>query len=516
MTDAFEFSRLSNAHRPSAAPDSGGGNGKGGSHESVSDLWPAAPPQALSLQPQTQIGSFLVVQSFTNAGGFQLGRCLDTSTHRSVLLKLAVSPLGITSRAAALLKREKVMADRLRDCPGVLKVYDLHELPYGAGTVLALSMEDADGGSFGDLLMERRGDWHWRSTRGLKLFRHLCQIVAELHDSDAAHLNLSFANVLLSGHTFKLTSLEWSRELNQVLDAGPAGFVPRGAVWGGTPTYMSPEHYSAAHPDDLDARADVYSLGVMAYELLHPRCRPPYGGNGRRLHRLHMRAHIPYLPQVDHLLAQTVGHCLHKNPAKRFANAGELVAELDAIASLPPETERPAPPTEDTRQLWRDARRFVAQGRLTEAMRLCRHLLQTEGENAHADHLLADLERRAARAADLYRDVKRQLRDSQDLDLAQAGRLLLEAESAFPEHPEASEVRRQWQDRSEAFCQARDQAARYAQSGDWESCRQALQRAANLNPRAQALPAESQAAGRHTRPAHRETRLSKPPIGERS
>lgn len=97
----------------------------------------------------------------------------------------------------------------------------------------------------------------------------------------------------------------------------------------GTPTYISPEQ--AVGDPDLDHRADIYSLGVMAYEMLSG--HPPFAG---RSAQMVMAAHANQLPEpiakkrsdAPVALTQIVMKCLEKAPDKRPQNATEIVAML--------------------------------------------------------------------------------------------------------------------------------------------------------------------------------------------
>jgi hypothetical protein len=99
----------------------------------------------------------------------------------------------------------------------------------------------------------------------------------------------------------------------------------------GSPRYMSPEQVAG---DDLDARSDLYSLGVVAYELIAG--RPPF--EETVMHRMivcHLTEPPPPLaevaPHCPDRIARIVHRCLEKEPARRFAGASALVDAIDAI-----------------------------------------------------------------------------------------------------------------------------------------------------------------------------------------
>ena len=93
----------------------------------------------------------------------------------------------------------------------------------------------------------------------------------------------------------------------------------------GTPEYMAPEQaYSA---DTVDARADIYSVGVMLYEMLAGE-RPAHGDDAQEIAAFILAGKVPQLHQVDPSvpegLARVVDRALAANPEQRWASAAEL------------------------------------------------------------------------------------------------------------------------------------------------------------------------------------------------
>jgi serine/threonine-protein kinase len=112
----------------------------------------------------------------------------------------------------------------------------------------------------------------------------------------------------------------------------------------GTPAYMAPEQLADGA---LDARADLYSLGVVLFELLAGRLPHEADSLGELLRRV-SRLPAPDLatlqPQVPSDLAQLVARVLDKDPARRPPDATALAAQLRAIA----QALAPAPPPTPT------------------------------------------------------------------------------------------------------------------------------------------------------------------------
>lgn len=165
-------------------------------------------------------------------------------------------------------------------------------------------------------------------TQIVQLFLQITHGVAAVHDAGVVHRDLKPDNVLLAGpeRTPKVLDFGISK-----LAVAPTGLTTLGAVMG-TPYYMAPEQ--VADTRSVDARADVYALGVMLYEALTGRL--PYEGESvLQIYRLattgrcdpahHLR------PEVPPALSAVVAKALCPDPSARFRDARAL---REALASV--------------------------------------------------------------------------------------------------------------------------------------------------------------------------------------
>jgi tetratricopeptide (TPR) repeat protein len=191
-----------------------------------------------------------------------------------------------------------------------------------------LAMERVAGASIAALLAALPGGGAAPLSQIAALLRELARAIDRVHDAGLVHRDLKPENAVL-GVDGAITLLDFG------LASGP-GLAPAGAPLPeltrtgqilGTAVYMAPEQCLDAR--DVDGRADVYSLGVMLFELLTG--RPPFVGDAAAIRHAHVTrrparpgAIVPLSAAIDDVVLR----CLAKDPAARFARAGDVAAAL--------------------------------------------------------------------------------------------------------------------------------------------------------------------------------------------
>jgi tetratricopeptide (TPR) repeat protein len=167
----------------------------------------------------------------------------------------------------------------------------------------------------------------------IRLLRAVADALAFAHALGVVHRDLKPDNIFLQhGHAI-LADFGIARALEQATLGDPAERLTRTGTGLGTPGYMAPEQL--AGDPNVDARTDIYAMGIVAYEMLAG--RPPFAGlSASKLIIAHMtetpepvttlRGDTP--PQLAHLVMR----CLEKDPAHRWQTVVTLIPELDELA----------------------------------------------------------------------------------------------------------------------------------------------------------------------------------------
>jgi tRNA A-37 threonylcarbamoyl transferase component Bud32/CheY-like chemotaxis protein len=205
------------------------------------------------------------------------------------------------------------------DHPNIARIYDIGV----ADDHVYLSMEYFPGG---DLRARMRAPMGCREALGY--LRQLAAALGALHEIGVLHRDVKPGNVLLR-EDGSLAFIDFGLARQLGLESGITG---NGAIFG-TPHYMSPEQ---GHGLPLDERSDLYSLGVMLYEMLTGD-KPYVGETPLAVIYHHAKAPLPQLPEHVSRLQPLLDSLLAKLPLDRPANADELLEHIDALlATVPP------------------------------------------------------------------------------------------------------------------------------------------------------------------------------------
>ena len=287
-------------------------------------------------------GRYQLSHEIGRGGMATVYRAHDIKHDRSVALKVLKPHLSAAVGGERFL-REIALTARL-DHSHILPLLDSGE----ADGLLYYVMPYVEGESLRDRLDREK---QLSLTDSLAIVHEIADALSYANDRGVVHRDIKPENVLLSGGHARLADFGIARAIKA---AGSASLTETGLAIG-TPTYMSPEQ--AAGEREVDARADVYSLGCVLYEMLSG--QPPYTGvNAEAVIARKMLEPVPSIrvvrDAVPASIDRAVTKALAKVPADRYGSAREFVEALeskDAVA---------APPAKATGRNWRIASYAVA------------------------------------------------------------------------------------------------------------------------------------------------------------
>jgi serine/threonine-protein kinase len=296
-----------------------------------------------TLEGLTIAGKYLLLRRLGEGGMCTVYEAEHVGLRQGLALKVLKPELADDAGCVARFESEARAAAQLRS-PNVARVFDVDWLPTGQPYI---TMELLVGNDLGHELTK---SGRLPIDLAVDYVRQACAGMAEAHALGIVHRDLKPENLFLTD-LGELTE----RKLLKILDFGIAKDISDSArrltapdAVFGTVDYMSPEQIRSA--SKVDHRSDLWSLGVILYELLTG--RTPYHGDARsviaQIVSDPVRPPTTLVPDLPPSLVATVMKALHKDPAYRFQTADELRAALagysefepitSVIAKLPPQS----------------------------------------------------------------------------------------------------------------------------------------------------------------------------------
>ncbi|MCZ7544103.1 MAG: serine/threonine protein kinase [Anaerolineae bacterium] len=253
----------------------------------------------------------------------------DLNLRREVALKVMHPHLAARAEFQQRFFQEARAAARL-DHPNIIQVYDSS---FSEGQ-LFLVMEFVRGGSVRDYLKHLYAEKKYIDlAEAVDLTRQVAEALHYAHEQGMVHRDIKPDNVLLKpassgGATGEFRALLTDFGLAKLAEGGVQSITGQPL---GTLPYMSPEQCLA---EEIDARSDIYSLGIMLYELAVGQL-PYTPGTITEAIRLHTREPLPppsqFRPGLPPALESALMNSLAKAPAARFQTAREMAAALRGV-----------------------------------------------------------------------------------------------------------------------------------------------------------------------------------------
>jgi serine/threonine-protein kinase PpkA len=272
----------------------------------------------MSQSEAPRIAGYTLLRVLGQGGMAVVYHATQDSLGREVALKVMSADLARDPGYAERFLREGRVVASLRH-RNILMVYDLgvteENRPW-------LAMEYVPGGA----VAEEAGRISRREA--LKVVRDIARALDHAHGHGVIHRDIKPENILRGGDGDYLLA---DFGIARVREATSALTMEGSTL--GTPQYMSPEQWRG---EPLDGRTDLYSLGVVLYQLLTGQL-PYTGTDGWAIGMQHMTSALPSLPPEHAALQSLLDMMLAKVPAQRFANGTALANAAESLLnSLPP------------------------------------------------------------------------------------------------------------------------------------------------------------------------------------
>ncbi len=283
----------------------------------TSSVTAGAPAVAVTLQPGAVLGGRYEIQALIGEGGMgAVYKARDRELDRPVALKIIKPELANRPEILQRFKQELILARQVTH-KNVIRIYDLGE----ADGIKFISMDFVEGRDLKSLVRERK---KFPPEEAAEIVKQICYALMAAHAENVIHRDLKPQNIML-GADGKVTVMDFG--IARSMES--SGMTQTGLVVG-TPEYMSPEQ---ARAETLDGRADLYSLGIIFYELLTG--RTPHHADSAiaiLLKRTQEKPKAPteFDPSLPPDMVRVVMKCLEIDPRRRYQTAKELVYDLDA------------------------------------------------------------------------------------------------------------------------------------------------------------------------------------------
>ena len=274
------------------------------------------------LDAGTMVGDRFKVVRHIGGGGFGTVYLVeDTVVREELALKILSPQLSLDESMIRRFVQELRLTRRITH-RNVIRIYDLVDL----GGAHAISMEHFDGRDLGTVARE---DGPMSVERALSITEQVLDGLEAAHVMGIVHRDIKPANILVDANdVVKIVDFGLA-----LVAQGTRSRLTQSGILVGTPEYISPEQITG---QEVDGRTDLYSLGIVVYEMISGRL-PFSGTNAVNVLFQHLESEVPPLsdvsPHVPAWVSDLVMRCMSRLAVDRPASAGETLAQLRRAAA---------------------------------------------------------------------------------------------------------------------------------------------------------------------------------------
>jgi len=270
----------------------------------------------LQLSPGASISSRYEIVRLLGQGGMgAVYQAHDKELERQVAIKVIRADMAANPEILRRFKQELILARQITH-KNVIRIFDLGQ----ADGVKFITMEYIEGENLQIVLRRKK---KLAPAEAANILAQVCRALEAAHNEGVIHRDLKPQNIMLDK-----TGRAYVMDFGIARSMLGAGMTQTGALIG-TPDYMSPEQ---AKGQSLDARSDLFSVGIIFYEMLSGQV--PFNAD-TTMGKLWMRTNVPARPlgeldkTIPQPLSDIVRKCLEIDPQKRFASAAEMLQHIE-------------------------------------------------------------------------------------------------------------------------------------------------------------------------------------------
>ena len=276
------------------------------------------------------LGNYRLIDRLGAGGMGEVWRAEDTRLLRPVAIKILSERIANDPEWKARFLREARTIAQLNH-PNIATIYSIEQ----EADKFFIAMELVQGESLAAVLAKGRLEL----VEVVRIFRQVAEALAEAHDKGIVHRDIKPDNIMLGKRGVKVLDFGIAKQITATTDTPT---LTQAGLIVGTPFYMSPEQ-ALGRP--VDARSDLFSLGVVLYEAIAG--KRPFEGESVTETMMNIIMQEPLdiatlAPKAPASLIEIVNRALQKKPERRYGSAGEMVDALSKVDFKQPPAARPA------------------------------------------------------------------------------------------------------------------------------------------------------------------------------
>jgi serine/threonine protein kinase len=265
------------------------------------------------------LGTYRLIDRLGAGGMGEVWRAEDTRLLREVAIKILSERIANDPEWKARFLREARTIAQMNH-PNIATIYSIEQ----EADKLFIVMELVEGESLATLLAKGP----LPPAEAVRIIRHVAEALGEAHEKGIVHRDVKPDNIIVGKRGTKVLDFGIAKQLVSTTESPT---LTQAGLIVGTPFYMSPEQ-ALGRP--VDARSDLFSLGVVLYEALAGK-RPFEGESVTETMMNIIMQEAPDLavvaPSLPPSLSDVVNRALQKKPERRFGSAGEMVDALSRV-----------------------------------------------------------------------------------------------------------------------------------------------------------------------------------------